>query len=83
MACLLNPNYDYITRAGSKNLLDTPPSQIKSNQTNLFFYMILQILVCTNKNKMAKYLQWKIMWGRRLVRKPCISLVYLVYLVHV
>ena len=62
MACLLNPNYDYITRAGSKNLLDTPPSQIKSNQSNLFFYMILQILVCTNKNKMAKYLQWKIVW---------------------
>ena len=25
--------------------------------------MILQILVYTNKNKMAKYLQWKIMYG--------------------
>ena len=25
--------------------------------------MILQILVCTNKNKMAKYLQWKIICG--------------------
>ena len=25
--------------------------------------MILQILVYTNKNKMAKYLQWKIMCG--------------------
>ena len=23
--------------------------------------MLLQILVCTRKNKMAKYLQWKIM----------------------
>ena len=38
-------------------------NQIKSNQSNLFFYMILQILVYTNKNKMAKYLQWKIMCG--------------------
>ena len=26
--------------------------------------MILQILVYTNKNKMAKYLQWKIMSGK-------------------
>ena len=26
--------------------------------------MILQILVYTNKNKMAKYLQWKIMCGK-------------------
>ena len=34
----------------------------KSN--NLFFYMILQILVYTNKNKMAKCLQWKIMCGK-------------------
>ena len=34
----------------------------KSNQINSF-YMILQILVYPNKNKMAKYLQWKIMCG--------------------
>ena len=27
MFTLLNTNHDYITRAGSKNLLDTPPSQ--------------------------------------------------------
>ena len=26
--------------------------------------MILQILVNTNENKMAKYLQWKIMCGK-------------------
>ena len=38
-------------------------NQIKSNQSNLFFYKILQIFVYTNKNKMAKYLQGKIMCG--------------------
>ena len=30
--------------------------------------MILQILVYTNKNKMAKYLQWKIMCGETLYK---------------
>ena len=34
-----------------------------SDQSNLSFYMILQILVYINKNKMAKYLQLKIMGG--------------------
>ena len=37
--------------------------QIKSSQSNLLFCMILHILVYTNKNKMAKYLQWKIICG--------------------
>ena len=37
--------------------------QIKSSQSNLLFCMILHILVYTNKNKMAKYLQWKITCG--------------------
>ena len=27
MFTLVNTNHDYITRAGSKNILDTPPSQ--------------------------------------------------------
>ena len=27
MTCLLNTNHDYITKAGFKNILDTPPSQ--------------------------------------------------------
>ena len=27
MCTLLNTNHDYITRAGFKNILDTPPSQ--------------------------------------------------------
>ena len=31
--------------------------------------MILQILVYTNKNKMAKYLQWKIMCGEATRKK--------------
>ena len=35
--------------------------QIKSKQ--FILYMILQILVYNNKNKIAKYLQWKIMCG--------------------
>ena len=37
--------------------------QIKSNQTIYSFTWFLQILVYNNKNKMAKYLQWKIMCG--------------------
>ena len=39
------------------------PSQIKSNQTIYSFTWFLQILVYINKNKMAKYLQWKIICG--------------------
>ena len=35
--------------------------------------MILQILVYTNKNKMAKLYNGKSCVGRRLVRKPYIS----------
>ena len=31
--------------------------------------MILQILVYTNKNKMAKYLQWKTMCGETTCKK--------------
>ena len=38
-------------------------NQIKSNETIYSFTRFLQILVYTNKNKMAKYLQWKIMCG--------------------
>ena len=36
---------------------------IKSNQSNLFFNMILQILIYFNTNKMVKYLQLQIMCG--------------------
>lgn len=38
-------------------------NQIKTNQGNLFFYMILEVSIYANKNKMAKYLQLKIMYG--------------------
>ena len=31
--------------------------------------MILQVLVFTNKNEMAKYLQWKIMCGKTTCRE--------------
>ena len=45
-------------------------AQIKSNKSsNLFFHMILQNLVYTNKNKMAKYLQWKMMCGETTCRE--------------
>ena len=39
-------------------------NQIKSNQTIYCFTWFLQILVYANKNKMAKYLQWKNMCGK-------------------
>ena len=48
------------TKMGFKTLSNT---EIKSNQTIYSFTWFLQILVYTNKNKMAKYLQWKIMCG--------------------
>ena len=31
--------------------------------------MILQILIYTDKNKMAKYLQWKIMYGEKTCKE--------------
>ena len=43
-------------------------NQIESNQSD-FFYMIFQVSVYTNKNKMAKYLQWKIMCGETTCKK--------------
>ena len=41
-------------------------TKIKSNKDNLFFqYMILQVFVYTNNNKMTKYLQQKsFVWSR-------------------
>lgn len=44
-------------------------NQIKTNQRSLFFYMILEVSIYANKNKMAKYLHLKIMYSETTCKK--------------